>query len=482
MHVRGVEFKNLRGSGISMSRFIGNGQFRFVQILLLLTILAGVLIPQSISLSASIIFFPVVILVLGEIAQHRFSLIAAFLIGVAYMILPEAILSEEVLSAQWGEGNVIIGYRVIMLSTISLCIGYFLLRKKFDKKREGFTEIVLRRGSMNVAWGVFAFLEIVQVILFAPYIASGFSSGRGGELAFNVGLFGYFLRSIQYAILAFWGYYYSRENRGWLSMSKALLLAFPLFLIGVASGTRFYLCFQLMCLLAPWIRVLNFKKILWGGVGVLLLVSVFTSMKATRYSGFEFLSISQIVGSQDSSRGLTRDNSLMRDIAGLGSIEGVVRNMAMINLYTTTHDYTYGKSIAFLGIFWIPRFIWEDKPTQLDHWLIREYEDERKFGKGYSTASSFCGELFMDFGYFCIVVCFGLGVVLAKMDVYVETRVLRGDFYSTFLCGLFLGWALFMTRSMLTASFQVVLGVLVAFFLTRVLLRERVVKKHRRSV
>ena len=230
-----------------------------------------------------------------------------------------------------------------------------------------------------------------------------------------------------------------------------------------------------MCLLIPWIRVLNLKKMLWIGVGCLVVFSVFTSMKATRTSGFEMLSISQIVG-----RGEEDKSTFMEKIAGKGSMEGLIRNMAMIKLHTTTHGYTYGKSIGFLAVFWIPRFIWENKPVQLDYWLIREYESG--FSDSHSTASSFCGELFMDFGYFCIVLCAGLGALLAKMDAYISQRVLRGDFYSVVIAGLFFGWSLFMVRSILAASYQVILGAVVAFLFAHVFLRERIVENRTRAV
>lgn len=451
--------------------------WRGVQFVILLFITVCILIPNSVSLSASLIFFPAVGLFFIEIANGRLSLLAAYLVGVCYMILPEAILSEDFLSAVWGEVNVKVGYRVVMLSFVAVCIGYFLLRGKSERQRVIVSETVQRLGNIRVAWCVFLVLEIAQLILFAPYIMSGLTSGRGGGLAFDVGLLGYFLRAIQYAILAFWGYYYSRENQGITSVVKAIILATPLFLIGVASGTRFYLCFQLMCLLSPWIRVLNVKKLLWICGGCLIILSVFTSMKRTRYTGFEFLSTSQILGIEDGKKDFSAGIDVMEKIAEMGSSEGLIRNMAMINLWSTTRGHTYGKSIGFLGIFWIPRFVWDNKPTQLDYWLIREYEDEQRFGSGYSTASSFCGELFMDFGYFCVVVCAGLGVLLAKMDAFIERRVLRGDFFSVAVSGLFLGWSLFMVRSMLTASYQVVLGCFVAFLFSRLLLRERVVKR-----
>lgn len=453
-----------------------SGIWMVVRFALLAIVLAGVLIPNSISSSASLIFFPVVGLFCIELFLGRLSLVSTFILGVAYMILPEAILGEQVLSAVWGEEHVRVGYRVVMLSFVAVCVGYFAFRGRFEKNKKRDIEIFRRGGNIKAAWVFFCLFEAGLVALFAPFIANGLTAGRGGDLAFNVGLFGYFLSASQYATLAFWGYYYSHENKGLVSVVKALVLAFPLLLIGVASGTRFYLCFQLMCLLSPWVRVLNTKKLVWMAIGSLVVLGVFTSMKATRYSGFELLSVSQIVGAQEGRKDVAAGVDVMEKIAEMGSSEGLIRNMAMINLWSTTRGHTYGKSIGFLGIFWIPRFVWDNKPTQLDYWLIREYEDEQRFGSGYSTASSFCGELFMDFGYFCVVVCVGLGVLLAKMDAFIERRVLRGDFFSVAVSGLFLGWSLFMVRSVLTASYQVVLGCFVAFLFSRLLLRERVVK------
>ena len=184
-------------------------------------------------------------------------------------------------------------------------------------------------------------------------------------------------------------------------------------------------------------------------------------MKNSRDAGFDL----STAFNTESSAG-----TLIERIAANGSPEGLVRNMAMIDLWTETHSHTYGKSIGFLGIFWIPRVIWNDKPVQLDYCLIREYESG--FGGGHSTASSFCGELFMDFGYFCILICFFLGGIMAKMDCFIEKRLIVGGFVATALSGVMLGWAFFMTRSILTASYPLVLGLPVIWFLNKAAVRE----------
>lgn len=449
---------------------------RTIQLLILILITTITLTSQSISSSACLIFFPVIVLFFISIIGGRLTLLSAFSAGFAYMVLPEAIQSEELLITQWGASNVKTGYRVLVLSFVAVCVGFLILRNKFARQKQTLEPVIKNEITLRLAWLFFLILEIAIVALFIPFIINGLTTGRGGELAFDVGFFGYFLIAIQYVTISFWGYYYSRKNQKMISLIKAIIVSAPILIIGIASGTRFYLCFMLICLLLPWIRVLNLKKLVWIIAGVFAVIIVFSSMKATRYSGFEFLSISQALGIEEKIDQNVKSHPMIT-IAKMGSSEGLVRNMAMIDLYTDTYGYTYGKSIGFLGIFWIPRVIWPDKPNQLDYWLIREYEDERGFGSRYSTASSFCGELFMDFGYFCVFFCFVLGMLLAKMDDYIERNITRGDFFSVTLSGLCFGWSLFIVRSFLTSSYQLILGCAIAYLVSKTIFRETKLKK-----
>lgn len=442
----------------------------FIQYLLLICVLVAAILPSSIATSASIELFLVIGLFLTSLANKRLTLLSAFTAAFAYMIPPEAILGEGEIIAKWGEENVLVGYRVLMLSFVSLYVGFLVFRKRRERLGRKFACVCPLNRSRAKA--LFIILTIFCVTLFSPMIVYGLTTGRGssslynpedgGGLLFNIGVLGYFLFALLYVICGFWAYYFSSKSYDKFAFLKAILYSSPILLIGLASGTRYVLCFMLACLLFPWIYILDPKKIKWFVCGGIALMALFFAMKYSRYGGFDLSVLAEPEISQT-----TSTSSVVEKMAEKGSPEGLIRNMAMINLYTQSHSYTYGKSFGAVVYFWIPRFIWEDKPTLIDHWLIREYES---VGPGFSTASSFCGELFMDFGYFCVVLCFFFGGIMARLDAYVERVFCTHEFFPTVVSGLVLGWAFFMTRSTVTATIPLVLGSAVAFVLYKILL------------
>lgn len=446
---------------------------KIAQFICLLVIAVTVFLPCAVPTSGVIVFIATCGLFLLSLLDGKLSLLSAFTAAFAYMIPPEAVLFADVLDVAWGASHVLSGWRVLCLAFVAVNLGFLLFRKplKADER------VPFPRCASNSprAKKVFFGLTVFLVLIFSPMIVYGLTTGRGssslynsedgGGLLFGIGLLGYFLHATIYAVCGFWGYYFARERRGAASFLKTLLFSSPLFLIGVASGTRYSLCFMLASALLPWIYRLSAKKLKWCAVGGLFLIVVFSAMKNSRYRGFD------ITAWQDSEQAT---GTIVERVLAKGSPEGLLRNMAMIDLWATTHPHTHGKSIGFLGIFWIPRAIWVEKPTQLDHWLIREYENG--FGSGYSTASSFCGELFMDFGYACLVVCFLLGVFMAKADRFIERKLVVGGYFPTAMAGVVFGWAFFMTRSFLTASYAPILGLPVVWALSRFVLKERMAR------
>lgn len=445
---------------------------RFFQYLLLICAGTVIFLPFSIETSAMIIFCICGALFALTLTKKRFSLLSAFVLAFAYMIPPEAILMSDALSITWGEEHVLAGWRILVLAFVAVNCGFIMFMKQI-KPWERPQIHLASPALMNNGKRIFLFLTIFCVVLFSPMIVYGLTTGRGsntlhnpeegGGLLFPVGVLGYFLFSLLYTICGFWGYCFSRENKGVSSFLKTLLFSSPILLIGIASGTRYILCFMLSSVFLPWIYKLKIKNVKWLAVGGIALILLFSAMKNSRYSGFELSSAFE-------TENLSGSLSLSEKIASKGSPEGLLRNMAMIDLWTETHPHTYGKSIGFLGIFWIPRAIWTEKPTQLNYWLIREYESG--FGGGYSTSSSFCGELFMDFGYGCILAAFLLGVFMSKMDRYVEKNLIAGGFFATAISGILFSWAFFMTRSILTASYPLILGAPMLWFLGKFLLKE----------
>lgn len=445
---------------------------RFIQCVILIAIIIATLLTRTISTSASVVFFLLVTLFLSTLADRKISLISAFTFAFAYMIPPEAILGESELIARWGEPHVVTGYRVLVFSFVAVFSGFLLFRKPMNTHERAPSVLISSASQLEFAKYVFLGLTIFCVVIFSPMITYGLTTGRGssslynpdgeGGLLFGIGPLGYFLFSLTYAICGFWGYYYSR-NKNWGALLKAIAFSAPIYLIGIASGTRYMLCFMLSSTLLPWCYRLSIKKIKWIAVGGLAVVLLFTAMKSSRYTGFDFASLFEETQTEQM-------QTVTEQIVSKGSPEGLIRNMAMIDLWTTTHAHTYGASIGFIGVFWIPRFIWQNKPTQIDFWLIREYETG--YTSAFSTASSFCGELFMDFGYGCVVACFLLGILMAKLDTYIDKNLVSGGFFPTALAGVMLGWAFFVARSFMTASYPLLLGIPVIWILNKTITKE----------
>ena len=142
----------------------------------------------------------------------------------------------------------------------------------------------------------------------------------------------------------------------------------------------------------------------------------------------------------------------------------------LANDYFSTHSLRYGRETSIILYFWVPRAIWPDKPTQLDHWLIREYN--KRVPDGHSTASGFTGELRADFGMFSLFFVFVGGMLLRRGDAYVEQVFLSSDNINKILAACFFPYVFFVVRSPLAAT-QTFIFELVIFFIIKRFMTEK---------
>lgn len=85
----------------------------------------------------------------------------------------------------------------------------------------------------------------------------------------------------------------------------------------------------------------------------------------------------------------------------------------VIRDFPKKHDYIYGASLVKPFVFWIPRFIWEDKPESLTSYIGRYYYGTSR-GKEYSTGMTITGEFYINGGLVGILVLsFLFGVITA---------------------------------------------------------------------
>lgn len=453
-----------------------------IQITLLFLINAITFLCSSCSTSASISFFAFLALsLIPFLKEKRPSLLGAFGIGFTYIIPPEAILFEDELNVLWGSENVLIGYRILVLSYSAFYLGFLCIKNSAIHlhrrlripsatfpKTPATKSIIRPSTTIGMLFGTYALLA-----MFFPMVIYGLTTGRGsdslfsedlgGGLLFSVGPFGFFLMGSIYAVSAFWGYY-SYQKSSKFRILKTFVFCIPLLLICFSAGSRQYLILALAGAFIPLFQELNLKKICILALLGFSILTISNFMKDFRYGGV----FSGLQSEVSSFAPKNAPQKLITSLAEKGSPEGALRNMAMINLYCKTHEYTHGKSIGFMAIFWIPRAFWNDKPTQLDHWLIREYEN---VSPGYSTASSFCGELFMDFGYACVFACFLLGNIWGRLNRRL-TLIGTESYFGFAATGIMFGATVFMVRSIVTAGILLVPASICIFCISKYLLKE----------
>lgn len=180
-------------------------------------------------------------------------------------------------------------------------------------------------------------------------------------------------------------------------------------------GTRFYVLFSVgsACLVYFGLQVPKRSGLLLV-LGPLLVVLVALSMnylKEFRGSGLEGASLGD---RQSQSTGF----SAWESIGGYMSPEGVVKVNADLIDYFSKHDHLYGLSSGFLLYFWVPRFLWPDKPNMLSYWIIRKYEDG--FSEGHSASVGFLGDLYADFGVGAFFAMPLIGLFMGRIQVLTE--------------------------------------------------------------
>ena len=164
-----------------------------------------------------------------------------------------------------------------------------------------------------------------------------------------------------------------------------IVLATPIFVIQFALGTRFALLYSFTGMMMIVLSAREFSRWRYLRLGILstLLFACGTLMAATRAGGFRHSSVQMTLD-------YLTDTRLVQS-------EGAVHVAARIVDYMDTHAPLYGKSSAAMLVSWVPRELWEQKPTFLGYWFIREYGGAR-YSEGHSAAAGFVGDALLDFG------------------------------------------------------------------------------------
>ncbi len=245
-------------------------------------------------------------------------------------------------------------------------------------------------------------------------------------------------------------YYFKHIVKGWVIF--AILLALPIFIYQFIIATRFQLLFQIF----PFFIILGFikiKEIDAKSVAFILLFGIVLGW------GSSYLKENRNYADNEATYGeysytSERESDILYNTAKELSPEGIIGMMGMADNYYKHHDLEHGKESAYMLYFWVPRSLWEEKPTPIDHWLIRKYE---VVVEEHSTSLGFLGFLRADFGWIALLFAILWGIIIKRCDNYIN-RILNNQtpaFNYVFAAALY-PYIFFAVRSPQTATQQLI--------------------------
>ena len=342
------------------------------------------------------------LLLLLEIVHVKaISLYSVWIAGFIYIILSEMILTTH--------GNQYsISIRYLLSANNVVLLSYSLAKHKKMFK--------YRKTNFSIKSIFFPFLLLCLTVFYLyntfPKVAMSYAYGR--QLVSTMGsgtLLGTLTSALSLMLPSLIAYYvvHMKKKSKWL----ALLCATPIFLFLIVLSTRFKVLFSVIpfFLISGFLNInkVNIKSSIFLFL-VIIALSVFSDFtKVNRNDSFT----DRWSGLADSKQ---FEGNFAEFVADHCSPEGCVEMTYLAERYFNDHEHTYGKSIGFIAYFWIPRTMWPDKPTQVDHWLPRYFNPN--MADTASTASGFTGELRADFGYFSFIFLFLLGILLKRCNYY----------------------------------------------------------------
>ena len=364
-----------------------------------------------------------------------------WIVGFVYILLSEMLLYRYSLLFDQT-------YRLIFIANDFVMLGYLLFQTKQPQKIK--EEVITVEKHRNLFNFLLVIIYLLYVILKTPDTIEAYYHGGRNVVStrFNVVL-AQLLSTYKYYPLLL-GFYMVRvlHKSKWL----ALLVSLPIFWMVLLSGTRFRLLFALVpfLLICGFFRFDKFTIKNTVSLAVLALFFVFLGsfIVTMRGTSFEKAQKEELFVRETRSGHF---NYLSVKVCEHGSPEGCVRMVNYIQQYVDEYDYTYGKSTGFIFYFWIPRFLWHDKPVMLNYWLPRIYMDNLR--SNHSTSSAFCGEPFADFGYYSLIMMFFFGIGIRKGTDFLRKYKwgLAPNFKSIYAV-LLIPYVFFAVRSPITAT------------------------------
>ncbi|HMM12749.1 MAG TPA: O-antigen polymerase [Bacteroidales bacterium] len=429
-----------------------------VYFLTIINLILSLIIDNILFIAELNLLYLVIIIVLDYNNKRSISFLQTWILAFIFIIISEAILIDQ------NTDELLKATQYLIAANTMIILGYFYPNKHRNISSES---TVTKVRMLKLTPYMLYALVVFYVLYSLPGALLSYSYGRDAAAAdrdVNLLLSGFAnaLGFILPSIIAF----YHKEIKYRKSIIIPLIISLPIFAILFIGGTRFPLLFSFGGFLFVS-HADNKGRITLNAkfIGLILILVISSSiMGQFRYGGIKSYSFRQ--------SNFNFDERFSRLLASNMSPEGVVDMTALSMTYFESHPHTYGKSIAFLTYFWIPRQIWPDKPTMLGHWLIREYRSG--FGAGHSASFGFVGELYADFGYFSLIFIYFLGILLQRADRFREKQLEHASAYSKIMIGMMFSYVFFFVRSPVTATINFI-GILIVYYMFRRILFKKVV-------
>ena len=405
-------------------------------------------------------FVLVFIMGINFIRTRRLSLYTMWIAGYIFIVWSEmAIIAESYRSfddyfiplLRFSVANCIVLFSYHVSHTHKVVVSHYY---SIDTKR-----------NKHFIFLIIVIFSLVAIVLRLPAAYANFTIGRqlGSTVGKSISLLGSFSGMLSIAMPAIIAWYYSNySSKRW----RSLWLAIPVMAISILSTTRFRMLYAVL----PYMIIMGVipvKQIKFRQIFPILLIAlsvvVFSSyLKRVRLMSIEEREAMALVENYEGNVGLLK-------VANYMSPEGVVKMAYYADRYFENHSLHWGREAGFSIYFWIPRAIWKNKPTQLDHWLIREYMN---VSDAFSTASGFIGELRADFGWGVMLFMVLFGFLLKEGDIFIADVLEKRGIHAVFAAILY-PFVFFFVRSPLTSYFQLVNVLVIMFIISRFMNRHK---------